>query len=113
MEEAIAADAPRQVLVGTPPDHLPPYVAAALGRHLEQGWALQDPRVQLLVDMSARPHRNLVVGRKRSEFAPDAPIDDLARGLTWYLTPGRPVVLMPEGWKLKSMTPLRELSARR
>ncbi|MGZ8335267.1 MAG: hypothetical protein ACXWU1_01235 [Allosphingosinicella sp.] len=112
-EEALAADAPRQVLVGTPSrDYLPPYVAAALGRHLEQGWALSEPRVQLLVDMSLRPHRNLVIGRKRSEFAAGAPIDDLARGLTWYLTPGRSVVLMPEDWKLKSMTPLRQLVER-
>ena len=39
-------------------------------RHLEQNWGMKDPRVQLLADMSLRPHRNLVIGRKRSEFAP-------------------------------------------
>ena len=110
-EQNLAQEAPRQVLVGTPSrEYLPPEIAAALGRHLEQGWGLKDPRVQLLVDMQARPHRSLVIGRKRSEFAPGAAIDDMARALTWYLTPGRSVMLMPEDWNLRSMTPLRQLA---
>lgn len=109
-EETMVVEAPRQVLVGTPSrDYLPPYVAAALARHLERHWGMEEPRVQLLADMSLRPHRNLVIGRKRSEFAEGAPIDELARALTWYLTPGRSLVLMPEDWSLSDMTPLREL----
>lgn len=109
-EQEMRGDAPRQVLVGTPSrEYLPPYIAAALCRHLEQAWGLRDPRVQLLVDMSLRPHRQLVIGRKRSEFAPGAPVDDMARALLWFLTPGRSIVLMPEDWRLRSMTPLRQL----
>ena len=100
----------RQVLVGTPSaDYLPPYAAAALARHLEQVWAMQAPRVTLLVDLSAQPHRHLVIGRKRSEFAFGVPIDDMARALTWYLPPGRSIVLMPEDWDSASMTLLRQL----
>ena len=109
-EQQMRGDAPRQVLVGTPSrEYLPPHIAAALCRHLEQAWGLRDPRVQLLVDMSLRPHRHLVIGRKRSEFAPGAPVDDMARALLWFLTPGRSIVLMPEDWRLRSMTPLRQL----
>ena len=101
----------REVLVGTPSrDYLPPYAAAALSRYLERVWGLQDPRVQILVDMSARPHRSLVIGRKRSEFPEGLPIDDMARAATWYLTPGRSLMLMPEDWRLKDMTPLRDLT---
>ena len=108
-ESLVVAEA-REVLVGTPSrDYLPPEAAAALSRHLEQIWGLGDPRVQLMVDTTLRPHRSLVIGRKRSEFAPDAAIDSMARALTWYLAPSRMVMLMPESWDLKSMTPLRQL----
>ena len=100
----------RQVLVGTPSAaYLPTYAAAALARHLEQVWSMQTPRVKLLVDLSAQPHRHLVIGRKRSEFPFGAPIDDMARALTWYLPPGRSIVLMPEDWDSASMTPLKQL----
>jgi hypothetical protein len=46
---------------------------------------------------------------QRSEFAAGSSIDDMARALTWYLPPGRSIVLMPEDWNLASMTPLRRL----
>lgn len=103
-----------QVMVGTPSAHyLAPHSARALARHLEQAWGLSEPRVQLLVDMEMRPHRSLVIGRKRSEFPPGAPIDDMARALLWYQTPLRQVILMPEEWSLGDMTPLSQLAADR
>lgn len=102
--------APHEVLVGTPsPDYLPPLTARALGAYLEQVWGLADPRVQLLADMKMRPHRSLVIGRKRAEFPEGAPIDEMAGRLLWYLTPLRNVMLMPEDWSIEQMTPLREL----
>ena len=109
-QQTLVVDAPRQVLLGTPSrDYLSPYAAAALHRHLEQAWGMKDPRVQLMVDTTLRPHRNLIVSRKRSEFAPDAPIDAMASALTWYLPPGRTIMLMPEDWDARSMTPLSQL----
>lgn len=100
-----------EVLIGTPSaEFLPPPVAAALGRHLEREWGLADPRVQLVVDRRMRPHRSLVVGRKRSEFRAEEPADDMTRALLWYLTPRRSVMLMPEEWSLDEMTPLRDLA---
>ena len=108
--ETLIVEAPRSVLIGTPSgDYLPPHAAAALHRHLEQAWGMNEPRVQLMVDTTLRPHRNLIVGRKRSEFAPDAPIDAMASALTWYLPPARSIMLMPEDWDVGSMTPLRQL----
>ena len=108
--ESLVVEQARQVLLGTPSrDYLPACAAAALHRHLEQVWGLKDPRVQLMVDTTLRPHRNLVVGRSRSGFPPDAPIDEMAAALTWYLPPSRAIVLMPEGWDARSMTPLRQL----
>ena len=108
--ESLVVEQPRQVLLGTPSrDYLPAYAAAGLHRHLEQVWGMKDPRVQLMVDTTLRPHRNLVIGRSRSDFPPGAPIDDMAAALTWYLPPSRAIVLMPEGWNAKSMTPLRQL----
>ena len=109
-QETLVVEEPRQVLLGTPSrDYLPPYAAAALHRHLEQAWGMKEPRVQLMVDTTLRPHRNLIVSRKRSEFAPDAPVDAMAGALTWFLPPGRSIMLMPEDWDLGTMTPLRQL----
>jgi hypothetical protein len=101
----------REVLVGAPSaDFLPPYAARALAAHLERVWGLEDPRVQLIADMQMRPHRSLVIGRKRDEFPAGAPIDDMAQMLLWYLPPLRTVMLMPEDWRLDQMTPLKELA---
>jgi hypothetical protein len=100
-----------QALVGAPSaDFLPPHTARALAAYLEQVWGLDDPRVQLIVDMQLRPHRSLVIGRKRSELPEGAPIDDMPQKLLWFLTPQRSVMLMPEDWSLGQMTPLRELA---
>jgi hypothetical protein len=109
--QTLVATEAQEVLVGTPSaDFLPPHAAAALARHLEQQWGLADARVQLMANPKMRPHRSLVIGRKRSEFPEGAPIDDMARALLWYLTPARSIILMPEEWELAQMTPLRELS---
>jgi hypothetical protein len=110
--QTLVAKEPQEVLVGTPSaEFLPPHVAAALLRHLEEGWGLADPRVQLLVNAKMKPRRSLVIGRKRSEFPEGAPVDDMARALLWFLTPSRSIILAPEEWDLTQMTPLRELAA--
>lgn len=110
--QTLVAKEAQEVLVGTPSaEFLPPRVAAALLRHLEDGWGLADPRVQLLVNAKMKPRRSLVIGRKRSEFPDGAPVDDMARALLWFLTPSRSIILAPEEWDLDQMTPLRELAA--
>jgi hypothetical protein len=109
--QTMVAKEPQEVLVGTPSaEYLPPHAAAALLHHLQQGWGLADPRVQLLVNAKMAPHRSLVIGRRRSEFPEGASIDDMARALLWFLTPGRSIILMPEEWSLDGMTALRELA---
>lgn len=104
--------AAHQVLVGSPSaDFLPPGPAAALCGFLEQAWGMTDPRVELLVDMKMRPHRVLVIGRKRSEFPEGADVDHAARTLLWYLPPSRSVMLLPEDGSRERMLPLRSLFA--
>lgn len=104
--------AAHEVLVGSPSaEYLPPETAAALCGFLEQAWGMTDPRVELLIDMKLRPHRVLVIGRKRSEFPEGADIDHAARTLLWYLPPSRSVMLMPEEGSRERMLPLRNLFA--
>ena len=55
------------------------------------------------------PSRNLVIGRKFSEF-PDREVASRAtQMLLWYLPPRRYLLLMPENWTLDQMRPLKEL----
>jgi len=102
--------AAHEVLIASPSaDFLPPGPAAALCGFLEQVWGLADPRVELLIDMKLRPHRVLVIGRKRSEFPAGSDVDHLARTPLWYLPPSRSVMLMPEDGSRDRMLPLRSL----
>jgi hypothetical protein len=100
----------RQVMVGPPSEsYLPKHTARLLYRHLTEGWKMEDPRIALVVDPQMTPTRNLVIGRKFSEF-PDAEIaGQAARMLLWYLPPRRYLLLMPENWSADQMRPLREL----
>jgi len=99
-----------EVMVGSPSaDFLPPEIAAPLCGFLEQAWGMTDPRVELLVDMKMRPHRVLVIGRKRSEFPEGVDVDHAARTLLWYLPPSRSVMLMSEDGSRERMLPLRSL----
>lgn len=108
--QRLTVKAGRSVLTGTPSaEYLPPEIARALHRHLTEYWGLDDPRVALMVDTGMRPHRSLVIGRKRSEFADQEEMDALVHPLIWYLTPLRMVMPMPEDWSFDQMTPLREL----
>ena len=100
----------RQVMVGSPSEtYLPKHTARLLYRHLTEGWKMEEPRVALVVDPEMTPTRNLVIGRKFSDF-PDAEVaGQAARMLLWYLPPRRYLLLMPENWNTEQMRPLREL----
>jgi hypothetical protein len=99
-----------EVLIASPSaEFLPPETAAALYGFLEQVWGLADPRVELLIDMKLRPHRVLVIGRKRSEFPEGSDVDHMARTPLWYLPPSRTVTLMSETGSRDRMLPLRSL----
>jgi hypothetical protein len=107
-----ARGAPRQVLLATPSDQfLPPYAAKALYTHLTRAWALPNPRIQLLTDMSMRPHRHLVIGKRRSDFADEQSAWTAMQHVLWHLPPSRSAVLLPDSWRLDEMTPLRDLFA--
>ena len=108
--EKTEVETERQVMVGSPSEtYLPKHTARLLYRHLTEGWKMEDPRVALVVDPEMTPSRNLVIGRKFSEF-PDADIaGQAARMLLWYLPPRRYLLLMPENWNTDQMRPLREL----
>lgn len=98
------------VLIGTPSaDYLPPPLARSLYLHLTQGWGVEEPRVQLVVDRHLRPHRALMIGCRPGDFPPDAPLDDMVQRLIWHLDPSRQILLAPDGTSVESMTPLREL----
>lgn len=100
----------RQVMVGPPSEaYLPRHTARLLYRHLTEGWKMEDPRVALVVDEEMTPSRNLVIGRKFSEF-PDREVASRAtQMLLWYFPPRRYLLLMPENWTLDQMRPLKEL----
>jgi hypothetical protein len=100
----------RQVMVGTPSEaYLPRHTARLLYRHLTEGWKIEDPRVALVVDPEMTPSRNLVIGRKFSEF-PDKEVASRAtQMLLWYFPPRRYLLLMPENWTPEQMVPLKDL----
>ena len=109
-DEAPDIGAARRVLVGAPsPDYLPPHTARLLRRHLVERWEMAEPRVALLVDPQLSPSRNLVIGRKLTEFADEATAEQQMQALLWYLPPGRSLVLMPEDWPEERLTALSSL----
>ena len=100
----------RQVMVGPPSEsYLPKHTARLLYRHLTEGWKMEDPRIALVVDPQMTPTRNLVIGRKFSEFPDQETAGQAARMLLWYLPPRRYLLLMPENWSADQMRPLSEL----
>jgi hypothetical protein len=100
----------RQVMVGSPSEsYLPKHSARLLYRHLTEGWKMEDPRIALVVDPQMTPTRNLVIGRKFSEFPDQETAAQAARLLLWYMPPHRYLLLMPEEWDASQMRPLREL----
>ncbi len=108
--EETAVQTERQVMVGPPSDaYLPKHTARLLYRHLTEGWKMEDPRIALVVDPEMTPTRNLVIGRKFSEFPNQEVAAQAARMLLWYLPPRRYLLLMPENWTTDQMRPLREL----
>lgn len=108
--QRLTVEKAHDVLIATPSaEYLPPHLAHGLWRYLTQAWKLDEPRVLLLTDFEMRPTRSLVVGRKRSGFAPGDDVALMLRYLHWYLNPGRMLMLTPEDWRIEDMTPLREL----
>jgi hypothetical protein len=100
----------REVMVGSPSEnYLPKHTARLLHRHLTEGWKMEDPRIALVVDPQMTPTRNLVIGRKFSEFPDQEIAAQAARMLLWYLPPRRNLLLMPENWNAEQMRPLSEL----
>jgi hypothetical protein len=100
----------RQVMVGSPSEsYLPKHTARLLYRHLTEGWKMEDPRIALVVDAQMTPTRNLVIGRKFSDFPDPEIAGQAARLLLWYLPPHRFLLLMPENWSAEQMRPLRDL----
>lgn len=108
--EKTEVETERQVMVGSPSEaYLPKHTARLLHRHLTEGWKMEDPRIALVVDPEMTPSRNLVIGRKFSEFPDPEIAGQAARMLLWYLPPRRYLLLMPENWSADQMRPLREL----
>jgi hypothetical protein len=108
--EKTEVETERQVMVGSPSeDYLPKHTARLLYRHLTEGWKMEDPRVALVVDPEMTPSRNLVIGRKFSEFPDPEIAAQAARMLLWYLPPHRYLLLMPENWSADQMRSLQEL----
>jgi hypothetical protein len=108
--EKTDVEAEREVMVGSPSEnYLPKHTARLLYRHLTEGWKMEDPRIALVVDPQMTPTRNLVIGRKFSEFPDQDIAAQAARMLLWYLPPRRYLLLMPENWSSEQMRPLREL----
>jgi len=108
--QSMTVEKTHDVLIGSPSsEYLPPHLAAGLYQFLTRAWDMEEPRVLLMVDTHMRPHRSLMVNRKRGDFAEEAHVDDSVRKLLWYLNPRRMVMLMPEHMTDDQMTPLREL----
>ncbi len=109
---AAGREAPHQVLLATPSDQfLPPYAAKALYKYLTQAWGLPNPRVLLMTDMALRPHRQLVIGKRRSEFPDEQSAWTAMQHVLWHLPPMRSAMLLPERWRTEDLIPLRDLFA--
>ena len=107
--ETFAAKRDTQIMVGSPNSALlPPHTAGMLHRHLTEGWRMSDPCIALMIVPDMAPSRNLVLGRKMSEFPDQATAARQTQALLWYLPPSRSLVLMPESWTLDQMRPLAE-----
>ena len=107
--ETFTADKGAQLFVGSPSSTmLPAHTAGMLHRHLVEGWRMPDPRIALVVVPGMAPSRNLVLGKKMSEFPDQATAARQTQALLWYLPPARSLVLMPESWTLDQMRPLTE-----
>lgn len=107
--ERLTVRAGHQVMVGAPSrDYLPPSSARPLYSHLVDGWGYDAPRVGLMADPALQPSRALIIGLPRSAFPADAPVDDMMAILTWYLPPGRMVMLMPEDMDPAQLAPLSD-----
>lgn len=99
-----------QILLGSPsPDFLPSYSARAIHRMMSRVWGIADPRVTLMVDHYLRPSRNLVIGRKQKDFANEDEARFEMQRISWMLPPGRGLMLMPDNWSERQMTPLTDL----
>ncbi|WP_419807016.1 hypothetical protein [Terriglobus sp.] len=107
--ETFTAQKETQILVGSPNvTLLPAHTAGMLHRHLTAGWHMADPRIALMIVPGMAPSRNLVIGRKMSEFPDQATAARQTQALLWYLPPARSLVLMPESWTTDQMRPLTE-----
>ncbi|HEX8402074.1 MAG TPA: hypothetical protein VF628_10250 [Allosphingosinicella sp.] len=104
-----ASEEPHSVLVGSPSrEFLPPHTARALHR-LMNSWGEPDPRVALVVDSQLRPSRNLVIGRKRSQFPDEKAAQFESTRVAWMVPLHRGFMLMPEDWRVREMTRLSDL----
>jgi len=107
--QRVTVTGPHQVMIGAPGrDYLPPSSARPLYSHLVDGWGYEEPRVGLMADPALHPSRALIIGVPRSAFPEDAPVDDMMAVLTWYLPPGRSVMLMPEDMDPAQLVPLSD-----
>lgn len=108
--ERLTVTEQHQVLVGSPsPDFLPSYTARAIHRLMHRVWGIPDPRVALVVDHHLRPSRNLIIGRKQGDFPTEQEGTFEMQRISWMLPPGRGLMLMPDEWSERQMTPLTDL----
>jgi len=107
--EAITTEKQQEVLIGSPSEALlPSYTARALEKHMREQWHMEEPRVALMVNHGMAPSRNLVIGRKLSDFADPETAGEEARALRWYLPPQRGLMLQPDMMTLEEMRPLTD-----
>lgn len=107
--QQLTVKAGHAVMVGKPShDYLPPSSAQALYNHLVHGWGYEAPRIGLMADPQMRPTRSLIIGMRRSDFPSDAPVDEMAAMLSWYLPPGRMLMLLPEAMDPQELAPLAD-----
>jgi hypothetical protein len=105
--EPLQAESGQTLFIGPPAGRfLPAHTARALHRHLTVAWGIPEPRVALAIYQEAAPTRNLVIGRKLSEFPSPEAADWAMSMLPWYLPPTRSLWLMPEDWSVEQMHPL-------
>ncbi len=113
--ESAQAPAPpsadRTLLVAAPSWlYLAPASAAALRAHLVAEWNLPDPAVAFVSSPALRPTRALMIGKRASDFAREGVGQDdmhhAVQMLTWFLPPGRALMLMPDDFDVGKLVPL-------
>lgn len=99
-----------KIMTGAPSKtYLSPDAARALDRFLKDQWAMDEPRVLLMMSPALQPSRSLVINVRSNSFKTDEDANIFCRQLMWFMPPSRTITLWPDDWVESDFVPLATL----